>query len=90
LNSIPELVSARQSKGLTLEQIADTTKISMRYLRAIEEGRLAVLPGGVYTINYLRQYAAAIECGEGLPMPQPVSDDAWKQAVLAWTKQRPD
>ena len=61
-NSQPDLVLIRQSRGLTLEQIADRTKISMRYLRAIEEGRLAVLPGGVYTANYLRQYAEAIEC----------------------------
>ena len=59
-NSQPDLVSIRQSRGLTLEQIAATTKISLRYLRAIEEGRLAVLPGGVYTVNYLRQYAEAI------------------------------
>lgn len=59
-NSKPDLVSIRQSRGLTLEQIADATKISLRYLRAIEEGRLAVLPGGVYTANYLRQYAEAI------------------------------
>ena len=59
-NSQTELVSIRRSRGLTLEEIADATKISLRYLRAIEEGRLAVLPGGVYTANYLRQYAEAI------------------------------
>ena len=59
----PELVSIRQSRGLTLEQIADSTKISIRYLRAIEEGRLAVLPGGVYSANYLRQYAEAVQGG---------------------------
>jgi cytoskeletal protein RodZ len=58
--SQPDLISIRRSRGLTLEQIADTTKISLRYLRAIEEGRLAVLPGGVYTANYLRQYAEAV------------------------------
>jgi cytoskeletal protein RodZ len=46
-NKKPDLVSLRQSRGLTLEQIAEATKISLRYLRAIEEGRLAVLPGGV-------------------------------------------
>ena len=56
----PNLAILRQSKGITLEQIADTTKISIRYLRAIEEGRLAILPGGVYSINYIRQYAEAI------------------------------
>ena len=57
----PDLISIRQSRGVTLEQIAAATKISLRYLQAIEEGRLAVLPGGVYTTNYLRQYAEAIQ-----------------------------
>jgi hypothetical protein len=60
-NSTSNLAFVRQSKGITLEQIANSTKISIRYLRAIEEGRLAVLPGGVYSANYLRQYAEAIE-----------------------------
>ena len=60
-NSSPNLALVRQSKGITLEQIANSTKISIRYLRAIEEGRLAILPGGVYSANYIRQYAAAIE-----------------------------
>ncbi len=59
MHNLPELVSIRRSKGLTLEQIADSTKISMRYLRAIEEGCFSKLPGGVYTTNYLRQYAEA-------------------------------
>jgi cytoskeletal protein RodZ len=57
----PNLVALRQSRGVTLEQIADSTKISIRYLRAIEEGRLSVLPGGIYSENYLRQYAEAVE-----------------------------
>lgn len=57
----PDLATLRASKGITLEQIANSTKISIRYLRAIEEGRLGILPGGVYSINYIRQYAQAID-----------------------------
>jgi cytoskeletal protein RodZ len=60
LQTQSDLISIRQRRGMTLEQIANITKISLRYLRAIEEGRLAVLPGGVYTTNYLRQYQEAI------------------------------
>lgn len=33
------------------------TKISRRFLEAIEEGRYEELPGGVFTVNYIRQYA---------------------------------
>jgi hypothetical protein len=57
--NLPDLVSVRRQSGVTLEQIAGSTKIAMRYLQAIEEGSLGKLPGGVYTTNYLRQYAEA-------------------------------
>ena len=57
--NLPELVAIRRSSGVTLEQIAASTKIGLRYLRAIEDGNLGKLPGGVYTSNYLRQYADA-------------------------------
>jgi cytoskeletal protein RodZ len=60
-SSNPDLAALRQSKGITLQQIAESTKISIRYLRAIEEGRLTILPGGVYSISYIRQYAQAID-----------------------------
>ena len=49
----------RKRRGITLEQIAESTKISRRFLRAIEEGDYELLPGGVFTTSYIRQYAAA-------------------------------
>ena len=36
-----------------------------RYLEAIEGGQFARLPGGIYNISYIRQYARAIEINEG-------------------------
>ncbi|HZU27303.1 MAG TPA: helix-turn-helix transcriptional regulator [Bryobacteraceae bacterium] len=50
----------RQNGGLSLEDVAELTKISMFFLRAIEAGEYGKLPGGIYTTSYLRQYAAAI------------------------------
>jgi cytoskeletal protein RodZ len=50
----------RVDSGLSLEYIADCTKISMRFLRAIEDEEFEKLPGGVYDRSYIRQYAAAI------------------------------
>ncbi len=44
---------------MTLEQIAESTKLSRRFLEAIEEGRFAELPGGVFSTSYIRQYAQA-------------------------------
>ena len=50
----------RKLAGVTLDEIAANTKISVRFLRAIEAGEYDKLPGGIFTTSYLRQYAAAI------------------------------
>jgi len=54
----------RQSKGISLDSIAATTKIGVRQLEAIETGDFRKLPGGIYNTNYIRQYARAIEFDE--------------------------
>jgi cytoskeletal protein RodZ len=54
------LCARRQKRGVTLEQIAEKTKISMRFLRAIEDGEYEKLPGGIFAKSYLRQYASVI------------------------------
>ena len=64
-NSVLGLASIRRNRGLSLEQIAQTTKISVRALQAIEEGNFKKLPGGIYNTSYIRQYARAIEFDEG-------------------------
>jgi|SRR5665213_1035519 len=50
----------RQKKGISLDTIAASTKLSVRQLDAIESGDFSKLPGGIYTTNYIRQYARAI------------------------------
>jgi cytoskeletal protein RodZ len=52
--------SWRQRKGITLESIAASTKLSIRQLDAIEIGDFKRLPGGIYNTNYIKQYAQAI------------------------------
>lgn len=63
-NNVPELATIRRNRGISLEQIANSTKISMRWLEAIERGEFRKLPGGIYTTSYLRQYARAIDYDE--------------------------
>jgi cytoskeletal protein RodZ len=58
------LASTRQKKRISLEEIAERTKIGVRSLKAIEEGEFQKLPGGVYSTSYIRQYARAIEFDE--------------------------
>ena len=63
-DSILGLESIRRNRGVSLEQIAESTKLSVRFLEAIEHGDFRKLPGGIYNTNYIRQYARAIDYDE--------------------------
>jgi cytoskeletal protein RodZ len=63
-SSLPPHVQHRMRNGITLEQIAESTKISIGFLRAVESEEYAKLPGGIYDRSYLRQYAAAVGSDE--------------------------
>jgi cytoskeletal protein RodZ len=54
------LAGARLEKGVTLEEIVQSTRIAGHFLEAIESEDFGQLPGGVYNTSYLRQYARAI------------------------------
>jgi|YelNatPaOPRAMG01_1025707.scaffolds.fasta_scaffold01069_14 cytoskeleton protein RodZ len=54
------LARQREQSGISLRAISEATKISMRFLEAIEAEEFGKLPGGVFTTSYLRQYAQAI------------------------------
>ncbi len=62
--SILGLTTIRRNRGITLAQIAESTKISVRSLEAIERGDFRKLPGGIYDTSYIRQYARAIDYDE--------------------------
>jgi cytoskeletal protein RodZ len=55
-----DLPMFRKRAGVSLEQIAQSTKISSRFLEAIEGEQFEQLPGGIFSTSYLRQYAEAI------------------------------
>ena len=54
----------RQQRGISLQTIAASTKLSVRHLEAIEAGEFSRLPGGIYNTSYIKQYARAIEFDE--------------------------
>jgi cytoskeletal protein RodZ len=62
--SVLGLSTIRRNRGISLEQIADSTKIGIRSLEAIEQGDFRKLPGGIYNTSYIRQYARAIDYDE--------------------------
>ncbi len=49
---------ARASRGLSLDQVARDTLISMNYLEALEAADYSVFPGSVYVIGFIRIYAS--------------------------------
>jgi cytoskeletal protein RodZ len=62
--SVLGLATIRKNRGISLEQIAQSTKIGVRALEAIERGDFQKLPGGIYSTSYIRQYARAIDYDE--------------------------
>jgi len=58
------VASIRKVSGISLEDIARDTKLKVTTLKAIEDANFEVLPGGIYNISYIRQYARAIGADE--------------------------
>lgn len=50
----------REAREISLRDIAERTKIGIRYLEALEEDRLDILPAPVFTKGFLREYARYI------------------------------
>ena len=59
------LAERRAKTGISLKEIAESTRISIRFLEAIEREDFDVVPGGIFLRSYLKQYAAAIGCNAG-------------------------
>lgn len=58
------LREARESRGLTLEQLAAETRIPQRHLQTIEAGDFAALPARTYAVGFSKTYAKAVGLDE--------------------------
>lgn len=65
-----KLRKQREQRGIELDAISNTTKISTRMLRAIEDEHFDQLPGGVFNKGFVRAYARQI----GLDEDEAVAD----------------
>jgi cytoskeletal protein RodZ len=72
------LRAARERAGLTLQQVADTTKIPQRHLDAIEHGDITVVPKGPYRRGEVRAFAQAVGLDQNVALAQ--LDEALPQA----------
>ncbi len=55
------LKQARESKRVTLRQIANTTRIAVSALDAIERDDVKKLPGGIFARSFVRAYASELK-----------------------------
>jgi len=60
----------REMRGITLDEITESTKISRRHLEALEEEHFDQLPGGVFNKGFVRAYAHFL----GIDEDQAVAD----------------
>ena len=61
---------ARESKGISINQISAETRISTRFLLAIESEEFHILPGGIFNRGFIRAYAEKV----GLDPDQALAD----------------
>ena len=55
-----QLKQAREEKGVSLHEIAESTHIGVRFLQAIENDAYDVLPGGVFNRAFVRKFAKEV------------------------------
>jgi len=74
-----KLKRERELRGVSLREIADGTKISLRFLQALEEDKVATLPGGLFPRAFAKQYAMFL----GLDVERTVADFVAAHGELA-------
>src|SRR5437879_2312663 len=65
-----KLQREREMRSISLDEIAESTKISSRMLRALEEEEFKKLPGGIFNKGFVRAYSRYL----GLDEEQAVTD----------------
>ena len=76
-----ELRRLREVAGISLEDVASETKISLHVLRGLEEGRFSRLPQRVFCRNFVRQIASTV--GADPERLAAAFDAAWERHELS-------
>lgn len=56
--------AGREAAGLSLEQVAERTRVPLRHLAALERGDYGALPGTTYCAGFARAFARAVDIDE--------------------------
>ncbi len=68
------LQSARERRGLSLDELARRTKISVRVLRAIESNAFDTIPKGIFIRGFLRTYSQEVGLDPAATVEQYLAD----------------
>lgn len=55
-----QLSRARAARGVSLREVSEQTRITMRHLEAIEADDYKSLPGGIFNKSFIKSYARAV------------------------------
>jgi cytoskeleton protein RodZ len=75
-----ELRLARESRGLSIDDVAAALCIRKRHLVALEQGQAKELPGGPYTVGFVRAYADHVALDGGTLSRRYRSESAAEQS----------
>ena len=71
-----QLQLARQARSLTLREISEKTRITIRHLEAIEADDYYQLPGGIFNKSFIKSYARQIGFDENEALE---AYDSWRR-----------
>jgi len=58
------LSTVRDARGLSLQEMSDSSRISVRYLQAVEDDDFERLPSATFVRGYVREMARLLELDE--------------------------
>ena len=59
-----KLRQARESRGISISEVAEQTRISRQYLECIENNDYKILPGGIFNKGFLKSFAKYVGVDE--------------------------
>ncbi len=80
------LKRTREVREISLEEISKKTKISIRFLKAIEEGKWNYLPGEVFIKGFIRTYAEVLGLNPEEVIQKYLQEREAKENILAEKK----
>jgi cytoskeleton protein RodZ len=83
------LRSAREARGIDLREAAQQTRISLNYLKALEEEDFSKLPGEVFVKGFLKNYAKFLRLDESQVLKKFGESQATNSQTVSFAEKEP-